>query len=145
MMMSVCYEVYVFASGRWVLDSTYPADQRAEAVAEARVLANGCSTEAVKVVEEEYDERRGAIRETTVFCSRPQRLRAAANATALWRRAGESTLVPGPAPQRPLAELRVGAAVAKGAAVFYSKLVAILLTSVGFASATTLLFSQLLA
>ena len=143
-MSSVCYEVYGFCGSRWILETRHGEGEREAAVAEARSLAGSRSVDAAKVIEEDYDEHSGVCRERTIFSTRPQRLRASISHITLPREraaAPEETALAVLARRQALAELRLSKAPrSKGAAVLYTKLLAIVGASLGVATGTTFLF-----
>lgn len=61
------YEIYVFERGRWVLESSYAADRRDEALNLARRIENNKSADGVQVIRERVDAGTGRIERTTVY------------------------------------------------------------------------------
>ncbi len=63
--MSMSYEVYVFRNENWTIDSVY--DDREMALYEARLLIEGHGIQAVRVVEERFDEGSGEMDASIIF------------------------------------------------------------------------------
>ncbi len=71
-MASVNYELHTLRQGRWALDSIYAEQDREKAINEAQMMERSAYIEAVKVVKDTFDPRRGMSTETVVYSSRPR-------------------------------------------------------------------------
>jgi len=60
------YEVYIFEGGRWILESSYTADQRGDALNLAKRIEANQSAEGVQVIRERLDDM-ARVERTTVY------------------------------------------------------------------------------
>ena len=151
--MQVSYEVYTLAGGRWLLDSRYDDEAKAEAIDEARQLARRDRIEATKVVQEDYDEGTHVVREWTVYSTRPNRLKGRSLDRFNQARAANNDIFLGAAPseqigEKHLAELKsrrhaiIQRTRRRQFAVLLGKVIVIIVASFGFATLTTLFYAR---
>lgn len=60
------YEVYIFEGGRWILESSYTADQRGDALNLAKRIEANQSAKGVQVIRERLDDM-ARVERTTVY------------------------------------------------------------------------------
>jgi len=65
--MTFTYELYVFERGRWLLESSFPADRRNEALDLARRIEAHRSAEGIQVIRERVDPTSSRAERTTVY------------------------------------------------------------------------------
>ncbi|NQV79950.1 MAG: hypothetical protein HQ495_05305 [Alphaproteobacteria bacterium] len=61
------YELYVFERGRWMLESSFAADQRNQALDLARRIEAHRSADGIQVIRERIDPTNGGIERSTVY------------------------------------------------------------------------------
>lgn len=65
--MTFTYEIYVFERSRWVLESSFSADRRRDALDLARRIEAHQSANGVQVIRERVDPETGYVERTTVY------------------------------------------------------------------------------
>lgn len=65
--MTFTYEIYVFERSRWVLESSFAADRRRDALDLARRIEAHQSANGVQVIRERVDRDTGHVERTTVY------------------------------------------------------------------------------
>ena len=73
---AVSFEVYALIKDRWLLDSSFKPEQRQRAIDAAQQLAKRPDVAATKVIREIFDESLQRMKETTIFHSDSEYLRA---------------------------------------------------------------------
>lgn len=141
------YEIYVFERGRWILESSYTADRRDEALNLARRIENNKSAEGVQVIRERVDEGTGRVERTTVYNTWRRRKAKAWRAARgdapgpyadfLATEPSEEELLPEPIYPDPVASPEI----IPPAGRVITKLVAIAIASLGLASLITAVHS----
>ena len=61
------YEVYVYERSRWILESSFPAEGRRDALKLARRIEAHQSSDGVQVIREKVHPDTGSVERTTVF------------------------------------------------------------------------------
>jgi len=86
--MSSTYDLYVHERGRWILEGSFAAEERVDAMELARRIENHRSADGIQLIRERFDPDSGRIERSTVYNTwRRRRARA-------WREARGDT--PGP-------------------------------------------------
>ena len=145
--MTFTYEIYVFERSRWVLESSFSADRRREALDLARRIEAHQSAGGVQVIRERVDRDTGHVERTTVYNTWRKRKakawRAARGeapgpyAEILSAEAGEDDLLPEPI--YPSVTPTEVATVSTARVI--TKLVAIVVASLGLATLITAVHS----
>lgn len=65
--MTFTYELYVFERGRWMLESSFPAERRNEALGLARRIEAHRSAEGIQVIRERVDPTSSKVERSTVY------------------------------------------------------------------------------
>lgn len=65
--MSCTYDLYVYERGRWMLEATFGADRRADALKLARRIDDHRSAEGIQVIREKLDATSQRVERSTVF------------------------------------------------------------------------------